>query len=261
MNPRTRQAALHAIAAVAILASLNALAHSYAGLYEWAIHHRLTGWQAFTWPAEIDVFLVIGELALYIAYLDRWPARHKVWPWTTAIVGLAVSVAGNVGHLTSTTEQAVPTVDRMTAATSPLAAFAGLAIALLVLKRTRRRQPGPSGRLTTDGSLRLLNRIPPRLMTVWRPGALTDAVSALKASDESANPRAPRPGSSTISAKVDGTTDLEPHIVRDARDLKAQHRRAGTRLSRRQLAKHLRSRGHTLANDRLPEIAEAIGLE
>lgn len=43
MNPRTRRAALYAIGAIAILASANALAHSYAGLYDWAIHHRLSG--------------------------------------------------------------------------------------------------------------------------------------------------------------------------------------------------------------------------
>ena len=67
MNPRTRRAALYAIGTIAILASVNALAHSYAGLYDWAIHHRLGGWQAMSWPAEIDVFLAVGELALYVA--------------------------------------------------------------------------------------------------------------------------------------------------------------------------------------------------
>ena len=76
MNARTRRVALYAIAAIAILASANALAHSYAGLYDWAIHHRLTGWQAMSWPAEIDVFLAVGELALYVAYLDGWPTRQ-----------------------------------------------------------------------------------------------------------------------------------------------------------------------------------------
>src|SRR6476646_10688251 len=63
--------ALYAIGAIAILASANALAHSYAGLYDWAVHHRLTGWQAKSWPAEIDVFLAVGELAL----LRRLPRR------------------------------------------------------------------------------------------------------------------------------------------------------------------------------------------
>ena len=47
--------ALYAIGAIAILASANALAHSYAGLYDWAVHHRLGGWQAKSWPAEIDI--------------------------------------------------------------------------------------------------------------------------------------------------------------------------------------------------------------
>ncbi len=59
----------------------------------------LTGWQAMSWPAEIDVFLAVGELALYVAYLDGWPAWQRVWPWLTAFVGLAVSVAGNIGHI------------------------------------------------------------------------------------------------------------------------------------------------------------------
>ena len=67
MNPRTCGAALYAIGAIAILASANALTHSYAGLYDWAAHRSLTGWQAMSWPAEIDVFLAIGELALYVA--------------------------------------------------------------------------------------------------------------------------------------------------------------------------------------------------
>ncbi len=69
MNPRTGKMALYAIGAIAILASANALAHSYAGLYGWAVHHRMSGWQAKSWPAEIDVFLAVGELALYVASL------------------------------------------------------------------------------------------------------------------------------------------------------------------------------------------------
>jgi hypothetical protein len=61
VNPRTRRAALYAIGAIAILAGANALAHSYAGLYDWAVHHRLTGWQAMSWPAAagFDAFEVI----------------------------------------------------------------------------------------------------------------------------------------------------------------------------------------------------------
>src|SRR2546429_2841840 len=98
MNPRTRRTALYAIGAIAILASVNALAHSYAGLYDWAVHHRLGGWQAKSWPAEIDVFLAVGELALYVAYLDGWPAPQRIWPWTTAVIRLAGRGAGDNGH-------------------------------------------------------------------------------------------------------------------------------------------------------------------
>ena len=148
MNPRTRKAALYAIAVIAILASANALAHSYAGLYDWAVHHRLTGWQAKSWPAEIDVFLAVGELALYVAYLDAWPARQRIWPWATALTGLAVSVAGNIGHIQAHPGHPVILADRLTAATSPLAAFAGLSVGLLVLKITRQHaaaQPRPHG--------------------------------------------------------------------------------------------------------------------
>ena len=139
MNPRTRRAALYAIGVIAMLASANALAHSYAGLYDWAVHHRLSGWQAKSWPAEIDVFLAVGELALYVAYLDGWPARQRVWPWTTALTGLAVSVAGNIGHIQAVPGHPVILADRLTAATSPIAAFAGLSVGLLVLKMTRQR--------------------------------------------------------------------------------------------------------------------------
>jgi hypothetical protein len=135
MNPRTRKAALYAIGVIAILASGNALAHSYAGLYDWAVHHRLTGWQAMSWPAEIDVFLAVGELALYVAYLDGWPARQRIWLWATVLTGLAVSVAGNVGHIQAGPGVPVSVTDRVTAATSPLAASVGL----LVVKMTRQQ--------------------------------------------------------------------------------------------------------------------------
>jgi hypothetical protein len=139
MNPRTRRLALYAIAAIAVLASLDALAHSYTGLYGWAAHHRLSGWQAVSWPAEIDVFLLVGELALYVAYLDEWPLRQRIWPWVTSVVGLVVSVAGNVGHVEPMPGLPVTLTDRLTAAASPIAAFAGLMIGLLVLKMSRDR--------------------------------------------------------------------------------------------------------------------------
>lgn len=165
MNPRTRHLALYAIGVIALLASMDALAHSYTGLYGWAVHHRLGGWQAWSWPAEIDVFLVVGELALYVAYLDGWPAHRRRWPWTTAAIGLAVSVVGNVGHIQSLPGTPVTLADRFTAAVSPLAAFAGLMLGLLVLKMNSSQRvsearanpalvaaPNPHGGLLADAA-------------------------------------------------------------------------------------------------------------
>jgi hypothetical protein len=57
------------------------------------------------------VFLAVGELALYIAYLDGWPARQRIWPWVTALIGLAVSVAGNIGHIQAEPGQPVILAD------------------------------------------------------------------------------------------------------------------------------------------------------
>ena len=244
MNPRTRRAALYAIGAIAILASANALAHSYAGLYDWAIHHRLTGWQAKSWPAEIDVFLAVGELALYVAYLDNWPARQRVWPWATALTGLAVSVAGNIGHIQAAPGHTVMLADRLTAATSPLAAFAGLSVGLLVLKMTRHRAnaaPRPHG-------------APAALAAA--PVVITDAI--------------PRPAASSAPFlrmhSYDGMTERpgargpDPRLLRDASSIFQNASAHGQRLSQRSLARQLRRHGHHFPNDHLHQIAETIGL-
>jgi hypothetical protein len=156
VNPRTRRVALYGIGLIAVLASADALAHSYAGLYGWAVHHRLGGWQAWSWPAEIDVFLVAGELALYVAYLDAWPGRQRLWPWATAMTGLAVSVAGNVGHIQALPDAPVTAADRATAAVSPVAAFAALMIGLLVVKMNAQQAGAVAAAVTVDQRSELL---------------------------------------------------------------------------------------------------------
>jgi hypothetical protein len=227
VNARTRKAALYAIAAIAILASANALAHSYAGLYDWAVHHRLAGWQAMSWPAEIDVFLAVGELALYVAYLDGWPTRQRVWPWATALTGLAVSVAGNVGHIQAGPGQPVILADRLTAATSPLAAFAGLSVGLLVLKMTR-QHAARSHYTRTPANLVLA---PPLVPAALRVHPAHDASGA-----------------------------ADPRLLRDASVILQNASARGQRLSQRTLARELRSHGHHFPNDHLRLIAESVGL-
>ena len=232
MNPKTRRAALYAIATIAILASANALAHSYAGLYDWAAHHRLTGWQAMSWPAEIDVFLAVGELALYVAYLDGWSARQRVWPWVTALAGLAVSVAGNVGHIQAWPGHPVSLADRVTAAASPLAAFAGLSVGLLVVKMTRQRAVAQ-----------------PR-----RPGLPAALVRAAPPTSALVPVRPPE------DVGAQGSAGPDPRVLHDARAIFHNASAQGERISQRGLARALRGQGHHFPNGQLREIAESVGL-
>jgi hypothetical protein len=136
-----RLAALLAIAALVATASGAAFAESYRGLYEWAGHHGLGGfWQA-AFPLQVDVFIAVGELALFVALTDGWRKRDRLGAWLVTLAGLAVSVAGNVGHVASHR-----LTDRGTAAVPPLAAAAALAVGLGVLKRVvaaRSREPEP----------------------------------------------------------------------------------------------------------------------
>jgi hypothetical protein len=245
MNPRSRRAALRAIGAIAIAVSVNALAHSYAGPYDWAVHHRLGGWQAMSWPAEIDVFLAVGELANYVAYLDRWPARQRAWPWATALTGLAVSVAGNIGHIQAGPGHPVILADRLTAATSPLAAFAGLSVGLLVLKMTRQ------ARATTQGSMRAA-----ALVLVTNPfgGSQQPRSQADRTLSEHGRPGddLARPSSGAMEADP-GLLDAASAIYRDAAA-------RGVRLSQRMLARPLRGHGRRFPNEHLRQIADSIGL-
>ncbi len=243
MNPRTRRAALYAVGAIAILASANALAHSYAGLYDWAVHHRLTGWQAKSWPAEIDVFLAIGELALYVAYLDGWPARQRIWPWATALTGLAVSVAGNIGHIQAQPGHPVILADRLTAATSPLAAFAGLSVGLLVLKMTRQRADFRTQGASAGAAL-VLARLP-----------VTGDVVARTAPDSR---NVPHVGLS--QGPIGHRAEPDRGLLRDASALYRDAAARGERLSQRMLARQLRGHGHRFPNEQLRQIAESIGL-
>lgn len=94
----------------------------------WADRFLSEDW-ARTWPPQVDAWIAVGELALYVGYRDGWPARRKIWPWVAAITGLAASTGFNVGHLAATD---LP--GRLTAAVPPIAAFGGLYLGLQVLK-------------------------------------------------------------------------------------------------------------------------------
>lgn len=132
-----RFAALLVIAVLVAAASLVSFAESYRGLYLWAAHHGLAGGWAALWPLQVDVFIAVGELALFVALVDRWAPRARAGAWAVTLAGLAVSVAGNVGHA-----PAHGLAARVTFAIPPLAAAFALAVGLGVLKRVVEAQPG-----------------------------------------------------------------------------------------------------------------------
>ncbi len=131
-----RRAALIAITVLVAAASLVSFGESYRGLYLWAHHHGLAGRWAVVWPLQVDVFIAVGELALFVALADRWSLRSRIGAWLVTLAGLAVSVAGNVGHVAGH-----DLASRVTAAVPPLAASAALAVGLGVLKRVVGTQP------------------------------------------------------------------------------------------------------------------------
>ena len=125
-----RGAALCVIATLIIAADAAAFAESYRGLFEWATHHGLSGFWAAAFPLQVDTFIAVGELALFIAMVDQWSRRERCGAWAVALLGVAVSVCGNVGHVAAHDLQS-----RGTAAVPPLAAFAAMWVGLGILKR------------------------------------------------------------------------------------------------------------------------------
>ncbi|MCW2934861.1 MAG: hypothetical protein JWM19_5823, partial [Actinomycetia bacterium] len=96
-----RAVALGLATAIVIAASAAAFAESYRALWLWALHHGYAGFWAVIFPLEIDSFIAVGELALFVALVDQWRTRARVFPWLVTLGGLAVSVAANVGHVAS----------------------------------------------------------------------------------------------------------------------------------------------------------------
>lgn len=120
--------ALYLIGLIVVSATVVAFVQSYDGLYQWARRYLTDGW-ARTWPFQVDAWIAVGELSLYVAYRDGWSRRRTIWPWAAALTGLVASTAFNVGHMAGT-----DIAGHVTAAVPPVAAFAGLFLGLQVLK-------------------------------------------------------------------------------------------------------------------------------
>ena len=174
------------------------------------------------------MFLAVGELALYVAYLDGWPARQRIWPWATALTGPGGERGRERRPYPGRPGDPVSVTDRVTAATSPLAAFAGLSVGLLVVKMTRqqaaRRRPATTLMLAPPPAAGVVLMRPPSVA-----GGAPD-------------------------------TGPDPRLLRDATLIVRNASARGQRLSQRTLARELRGHGHHFPNDHLRQIAETIGL-
>jgi hypothetical protein len=135
MNVRfvSRRAALITITLIVMTATLIAFVESYDGLYRFAISHGLSGVWASVWPAQVDAFIIIGELTIFVGIVDRFDTRGKILAWMATLGGTLVSVTGNVLHVGAA--HAHDPVWLATAGVPPIAATAGLMIGLQVLKR------------------------------------------------------------------------------------------------------------------------------
>jgi hypothetical protein len=163
---RARAVALAGVTALVLSATATAFAESYHGLYAWAAGHGLHGAWAVAWPLQVDAFIAVGELALFVALADGWQRRSRCGAWAVTLCGLAVSVAGNVGHVAAATA-----ADRLTAAVPPLAAAAALAVGLGVLKRTAAARKTTAQCRPAWGEVTHLDYAPETPVAGGRPGA------------------------------------------------------------------------------------------
>jgi hypothetical protein len=175
------------------------------------------------------------------------------------LIGLGVSVAGNIGHIQPQPGHPVILADRLTAATSPVAAFAGLAIGLLVLKMTR-QQAHSSKDLSTSAHQPSRPAPPDRLHALASVRDTVPAGSAGAPPDTGAA-RSPEPVKRTAARTSPRPPATTHHDLLHQANLICQVAAAnGERISQRALARQLRGHGHRFSNDHLHGIAATIGL-
>ncbi|TDD67046.1 DUF2637 domain-containing protein, partial [Actinomadura darangshiensis] len=134
----TRWGAIAFMAAAVLTATAGGFAQSYAGLYHWALEHGLRGWKAESFPLLVDLFIIVGELGLFLLAIDAFVLKRRAllsWvdfclPLTIALAGWTASLIFNVGHVghKSFSYQA-------TAAVPPIVSMLGLFVLLRTLHR------------------------------------------------------------------------------------------------------------------------------
>ena len=185
----------------------------------------------------VDVFIAVGELSLFVAMIDRWEPRNRALAWGVTLAGLAVSVAGNIGHVASPALSS-----RATAAVPPLAATAALAVGLGVLKRVARQAAPEDAGAAEHGA--------PALPAVPAPGADV----ALSGAPDDVFPAAP--DDATVSGHLGMPDATRPReTARHARDTTRQKRRTQADIEAEALAVMSRQPGISGA-----ELGRSVGV-
>jgi hypothetical protein len=120
-----------------IVATADGFAQSYAGLYDWGLKHGLAGWKAQSFPLLVDVFILVGEIGLFLLALDGHKVQKAFLPWvdmalpfSTAAIGWGVSLYFNVERI-NTDDVAT----KVTYGVPPVTAMIGLVILLRTVHR------------------------------------------------------------------------------------------------------------------------------
>lgn len=134
----TRWGAVGLMATAVLTATAGGFAQSYAGLYNWAKEHGLNGWKADSFPLLVDLFIIVGELGLFLLALDAFVLhRKRLMTWLDFLLPLFIAIAGwtaslifNVGHVVNRQFSY-----QATAAVPPIVSMLGLFVLLRTMHR------------------------------------------------------------------------------------------------------------------------------
>lgn len=134
----TRWGAVTLMATAVLTATGGGFAQSYAGLYQWALEHGLNGWKAQSFPLLVDLFIIVGELGLFLLAIDAFVLKRKhLLSWVDFMLPLFIAMAGwtaslifNVGHVVQREFSY-----QATAAVPPIVSMLGLFVLLRTLHR------------------------------------------------------------------------------------------------------------------------------
>lgn len=120
---------------------VGAFVESFRNLITYFEHNGYGTGYAVIAPTMIDIFTIGGELLVLIAVMEHWDWKPKAAGWLAVVLGLAASLAGNVGRDGWTvpgphgTHRFIPVEHVVAFAAPPLALFGLLALGLMIVKR------------------------------------------------------------------------------------------------------------------------------